>query len=260
MALEMNNFVGDGNGYLGNPDLRSEMAHTVSATADLHSADRSWEMKATPYFTYVNDYIDTVRLPNSISMMGVNDFNATLTNKFVRLKYMNQSARIFGMDISGHMPLAATAAGELGLKGLVSYTNGLNCDTGDALYNIMPLNGKAALTHRLSGWDNALEVVGALGKRDISEARNEIKTAGYSLVHYRTSYTWKNVRIDLGVENMFDKKYYLPLGGAYTGQGATMSFNREVGTIGTNGGTASMWGTAVPGMGRSFYAGLTLKF
>jgi hypothetical protein len=53
--------------------------------------------------------------------------------------------------------------------------------------------------------------------------RNEIKTPGYSLVNLRTSYSWKQVRVDFGVENLFDKFYYLPTGGAYTGQGTTMT-------------------------------------
>jgi hypothetical protein len=53
--------------------------------------------------------------------------------------------------------------------------------------------------------------------------RNEIKTPGYSLVNLRTSYAWKQVRVDFGMENLFDKFYYLPTGGAYTGQGTTMT-------------------------------------
>lgn len=79
-------------------------------------------------------------------------------------------------------------------------------------------------------------------------------------MNLRTSYTWKQVHVNFGVENLFNKLYYLPLGGAYTGQGATMSFNREIGAIGANGGTSSMWGTAVPGMGRSIYVGVTMEF
>jgi iron complex outermembrane receptor protein len=38
--------------------------------------------------------------------------------------------------------------GDFGLKGLLNYTNGTNQDTGDGLYNIMPLNAKLALTHK----------------------------------------------------------------------------------------------------------------
>jgi len=86
------------------------------------------------------------------------------------------------------------------------------------------------------------------GKNDFSEVRNEITTAGYGLTNLRVSYSWKQARIDFGVENLFDKFYYMPLGGAYTGQGTTMSIN------------GIPWGIAVPGMGRSIYAGVNYKF
>ena len=237
MMAVMNNFVGDGNGYIGNPDLKPETAYTASATLDMHSADRAWEFKATPYFTHVDDYIDAVRLPSS-----------TTTNQYVTLKYTNQSARLYGLDLSGRMPLASTSLGAFGLTGLLGYTRGENRDTGGNLYNIMPLNAKLALTHQFGGWNNAIEVIGVSGKHDISAVRNEIQTSGYSLTNLRASYTWSKVRVDFGVENLFDKFYYLPLGGAYTGQGTTMSIN------------GIPWGIAVPGMGRSFYAGLNLKF
>uniref|UniRef100_Q478B7 TonB-dependent receptor n=1 Tax=Dechloromonas aromatica (strain RCB) TaxID=159087 RepID=Q478B7_DECAR len=241
MAALMNNFVGDGNGYVGNLDLKPEKAYTASFTFDWHAADRSWELKATPYYTHVDDYIDATRLTAF----------ANTNNQFVVLKYANQSARLYGLDLSGRMPLAKTGLGEFGLRGLMNYTKGENRDTGGNLYNIMPLNGKLALTHQYGSWSNALELVGVSGKNDVSSARNEIHTAGYSLTHLRTSYTWKNVRIDLGVENLFDRFYYLPLGGAYTGQGTTMS---------TTGTYSPAWGIVVPGMGRSIYAGLNVKF
>jgi iron complex outermembrane receptor protein len=243
MAMVMNNFVGDGNGYIGNPDLKPETAHTLSLTGDWHSADREYQLVATPYYTRVNDYIDARR-----TYPGSTATNATATNSFVRLQYVNQEARLYGIDLSGRMPLARTGVGEFGLKGLLSYVNGRNTDTDDALYNIMPLNAKAVLTHRQGNWDNALELVLVKAKSDVSDVRNEIKTAGYSLVNLRGSYAWQKARVDFGVDNLFDKRYFLPLGGAYVGQGMTMSI------------TGVPWGIAVPGMGRSLYAGLNVKF
>jgi iron complex outermembrane receptor protein len=248
MALEMNNFVGDGNGYLGNLDLKPEVANTLSATGNWHGADSASEFKVTPFYTRVSDYIDAVRRPDAVSMMGVSDFNSTVTNKFVKLQYANQSARLYGVDISGRVPLAKTELGVFGFKGLLNYTNGKNLDTGDGLYNIMPLNTKLSLTHEHGAWSNVLEVVGVRTKTDVSAARNEIKTPGYGLVHVRASYSWKQARFDAGIENLFDKFYYLPTGGAYTAQGMTMSYN------------GIPWGIAVPGMGRSLYAGVTVKF
>jgi iron complex outermembrane receptor protein len=251
MALEMNNFVGDGNGYLGNLDLKHEVAHTITATGDWHDAARTEEFKFTPYYTRVSDYIDAVRCPGSGAMMNAlcgGVANNTATNKFVHLQYANQSARLYGFDISGRMPLAKTGWGELGLKGLLNYTNGKNLDSGGNLYNIMPLNAKLTFTHQQAGWDDGIELVGVKAKTDVSAVRQEVKTAGYSLINLRASYAWKQARVDFGVENLFDKFYYLPLGGAYTGQGTTMSLN------------GVPWGIPVPGPARSIYAGLNVKF
>ena len=133
-----------------------------------------------------------------------------------------------------------------------NYTKGSNQDTGDGLFNIMPLNAKLAVTHTLGTWANSAEWVMVSAKDSVNAMRNEIKTPGYSLVNLRGSYSWKTVRLDFGVENLFDKFYYLPTGGAYVGQGTTMT-NPSLPNY-------PQWGTAVPGMGRSVYVGLNVKF
>lgn len=236
MAATMNNFVGDGNGYVGNPGLDPEQADTLSAALDWHSGDRSRQLRITPFYTLVDDYIDAVARPGFM----VDSFNV--------LDFANQEARLYGVDIFGRMPIARIAAGELGLETLVSYTNGENRDSDDDLYNIMPLNARIALTQRIGGWDNAIELVLVDDKDDLSDVRNEIATGSYELVNVNLSYSWQHVRVDLALENAFDEFYSLPLGGAYLGQGTTMSMN------------GVPWGIAVPGMGRSFNAGVTLKF
>ncbi|MCB1988872.1 MAG: TonB-dependent receptor, partial [Burkholderiaceae bacterium] len=54
MAMRMINLAGDGNGYVGNLDLKPETANTLSATADWHDATgEQWGVKFTPYLTYV---------------------------------------------------------------------------------------------------------------------------------------------------------------------------------------------------------------
>jgi len=243
MMAIMNNYVGDGNGYIGDVNLKPEKAHTLSATFQWHAADRAWEFKATPYYTRVTDYIDAIQWNGATNAART----PLLRGQFVVLKFANQSARLYGLDLSGRIPLGKSAFGELGLKGVLGYTNGRNLDTGDDLYNIMPLNGRLTLTQKTGGWDNAAELVLVDAKRRVSDARNEVPTAGYALMHLRGSYSWGKTRIDFGVENLFDKFHALPLGGAYVGQGATM-------------GLALPWGIPVPGAGRSLYAGLNHKF
>jgi iron complex outermembrane receptor protein len=236
MPAAMNNLVGDGNGYVGDIGLQPEVAYTASLTFDWHATDRAWELRATPYFTLVDDYIDAVALPG----WAVNQFNV--------LRYANQAARIFGIDFSGEFPLMENRSGEWKVTAVVAWTDGENRDTGDALYNIMPLNGRFTLGHRLRGWDNSLEWVVVDAKDELSQVRNEIATSGYGLFNLRMGHEWKRFRVDGGIENIFDRFYTLPTGGAYLGQGTTMVLN------------AVPWGTGVPGMGRSFYAGFTIKF
>ena len=103
------------------------------------------------------------------------------------------------------------------------------------------------------GWNNAAEVVLVDAKSDVSAVRNEVETPGYALLNLRGSYAWKKARLDFGVENVFDRLYYHPLGGAYVGQGITMPPNQ------THLGVPA-WGTAVPGMGRTLYAGINVQF
>ncbi len=248
MAALMNNFVGDGNGYVGNLALSPEKANTLSATFDWHAADNTRGVKATPFYTQVDDYIDAVQWNATTNAPAT----TLVTDKFSVLKYMNQSARLYGVNLSGHMPLTKSAWGEFGVKGLVNYTKGSNETTGGNLYNIMPLNAKLAVTQKAGSWDNSLELVAVAAKTNVNAMRNETTTPGYSLVNLRGSYSWKTVRLDFGVENLFDKLYFLPTGGAYTGQGTTMA-NPALPNY-------PQWGTAVPGMGRSMYVGVNMKF
>ena len=248
MAMVMNNVVGDGNGYVGNPDLRPETAYTLSATLDWHASDRHWSIKATPYLTRVSDYIDAVRCTAALIPGSACPVANASTNQFVQLQYANQSARLYGIDLSGRVALATTAWGRWGLDGLVNYTEGENRSTGDALYNIMPLNARLTLTHQHGGWNNGLEWVLVQAKDQRSAVRNELRTPGHGLLNLRVSHTWKQLRVDAGIDNLLDRLYYPPLGGAYVGQGSTMSMN------------GTPWGTAVPGMGRSLHAGMSYTF
>jgi iron complex outermembrane receptor protein len=169
----------------------------------------------------------------------------------VFLKYVNQDAHLYGLDVSGYLPLAKnTGYGSFTATGMLNYVRGeTRSGTDDDLYNMMPLNAKLAVVQRTGSWTNTVEGQFVAAKDSVSQIRNELETAGYSLMHLRSSYEWKQARFDLGMENVFDKSYDNPLGGAYVGQGTTMP---------PTGGAP--YGIAVPGMGRSIYAGVNVKF
>jgi iron complex outermembrane receptor protein len=242
MAALMNNFVGDGNGYVGDVNLKPEVAYTLSLAGDWSGAEEAWGVRVSPYYSRVEDFIDAKCLTN-----------CTNPNTFRVLRYTNVDAELYGLEVSAHTRLAAPQAwGQLGLKGSVSYTRGKNLDAKDGLYNIKPLTTKLSLTQRKGPWSGEIETEYVASKDKRSSVRNEMRTPAYGLVHLRASYAWPKVRLDFGVENLFDRLYYPPLGGAYVGQGTTMTIPPAP--------NEPRWGTPVPGPGRNFYAGLNVSF
>jgi iron complex outermembrane receptor protein len=123
-----------------------------------------------------------------------------------------------------------TTLGDFTLHNTISYVRGKNDSTDDNLYNIMPLNATVRLEYSKQAWTGTLEWQVVDDKDKVSAVRNEVQTSGYSLLSMRGSYTWKGLRLDLGVDNVRDKGYDMPLG------------------------------VAVPGMGRSAYMGVSYSF
>ncbi|RUP08246.1 MAG: TonB-dependent receptor [Hyphomicrobium sp.] len=253
MAADMIGWYGDANGYVGNLDLKPEVGNTVSFTAGWHDRARhTWEIKVTPYYTYVQDYIDANFLKSQSSMgggmdmggMGMMDMAST---EFVTLQFANHAAQLYGVNVSASLNLwESNVYGQFGLTGIIGYVNGENLDTGDALYHMMPLNAQLTLNHRLGNWSNAVQLNLVNAKDDVNALRHEPTTPGYALVDLRSSYQWQNVRLDFGIENVFDKLYYPPLGGV---DWADYAAAGQSGLI-----------SPVPGQGRSFNAGVTVSF
>ena len=250
MAAFMNNVVGDGNGYFGDIQLQPEVARTASITADWHAADdERWSVVVTPYYTRVDDYIDAVQWNSTSNVPRT----VPVVDNFTVLRYVNQAATLYGVDLSANGRLASSDRFGAFTASLVgSYARGENSDTDDNLYNIMPLNGTLSLTQELGGWRNTIEGEFVAAKDDVSKVRNEMTTAGYGLVHLRSRYEQDRWSAELGIENLFDRAYDDPLGGAYVGQGTTMTIPPAP--------NQPQWGTPVPAAGRSVYAGVSMKF
>lgn len=237
MSANMIGWFGDANGYIGNLDLKPEIANTASFTAGWQGKD--WETKITPYYTYVQDFIDVDKVWDETGKF----------NGFVALKFANHDAELYGVNISARARIAESASlGTISVAATAGYVHGRRVETGGSLYHIMPLNGRLAIEERLAlfggSWTNTIEVQAVDAKTDIDVIRNEPTTPAYALLNLRSSYEIGDVRFDLGVENLLDKLYFAPLGGV-----DFADFKAEGGKIGP-----------VPGMGRSINAGLTVKF
>lgn len=243
MVMNMNNWFGDGNGYVGNLNLDPEKSHTLQLTADWHDADRQdWQVKFTPFYRYVHDYIDAA----TCASVGITC--ATRTDGFSNLTLSNQNAKMFGFDLNAKKTLVADSSwGNLGLQLDVNYVRGKNTVSHDDLYAIMPLNARLALLHADGAWKSRVQARMVSNKSRVQAIRNENETPGYMLLDMYTSYEWKKARLDLGLENLLDKLYFDPTGGAYLGQGATM-------------GATIRQGLQVPGWGRSVNVAVTFFY
>jgi len=250
MAALMNNFVGDGNGYIGNPALKPEKAYTAAARLRWQqTATSGWQVEWRPYYTVIDDYIDAVQWDAT-----TNAPRATpLTRQFTVLKYVNQKAKLYGHELTVNGPVAENSLGRWRLGATLACSRGSNEETGDNLYGLMPRNVKLRLTQEQGPWSQQLIVEGVERKSRVNRMRNEIPTSGYALVHWAGSWQWrKEATLLFGVDNLFDRSYELPLGGAYVGQGTTMT-NPPLPNY-------PQWGTAVPGPGRTVWAGLRVRF
>lgn len=250
MMMTMIGTYGDGNGYVGNMNLKPETAHNISFTASFHEPENNqWEIKATPYFSYVENFIDADRCGTT----GTSCTTTQPTNGFYYLQTQNHDARLWGTDLSARTDLFTDkTVGAFGTHTTMSYVRGERMDGGN-LYHMMPFNMKVALDHKLDSWKNMLEFQFVDGKSDVQQIRNELHTPSYILLNAKTGYTWKNLSIDVGLDNILDKQYYHPLAGAYTGDYYAMSLGGMIDAGYRNNRNLS-------GMGRSVFVGVSLTY
>ena len=239
MAMTMTNWFGDGNGYVGDIDLKPETAYTAAFTADWHGGgEEGWFVRLTPYYSKVDNYIDVDVLSSFHPYMKMGA-NGNL------LRFANHDAKLYGANLAWQLPLASSARwGSFMATGNAAYTRGKRSDGGD-LYRMMPFNALLAVEHKLGAWSNRIETKIVARKDKVDARRFEPETGGYALVNLRSSVALsKMANLSAGVSNLFNRAYADPLGGVY------------LSGLKSNGGALQ----ALPAEGRSIDLGLQLKF
>ena len=205
MASGMIGWFGDGNYYVGNVALKPEVAHTISGTLTVHGhGAKSWEVKLTPYFTHVEDYIDVNTLATTTYGMST----------FAQLQFANHSARIYGGDLSGRMTLwKSDRFGQGQFSGVGSWVHGTRIDTGAGLYQMMPLNARLSFDEELKGVNAGFGVEAVDRKSRVDPNRLEQVTPGYTLFSVHAGYRRRFLQGNVNIANLFNRTYELPLGG-----------------------------------------------
>jgi iron complex outermembrane receptor protein len=234
MSSAMTSFAGDVNSYVGDIDLKPEVANSLAASLRLGSDAGAHSLTISAYHSWIQDYIDA-------------DLLANLSGGFVRLRFANHDARVYGLELSGHANLwSSDAFGDGRVRASLAWTRGENEDTGDNLYHIAPLIAHVALEQRIGRWSNSAELELVDEKDVVNRLRHEPVTGGYALMHLRASADFGRVRLNLAAENIFDTRYEPPLGGVAYGD---FKYGGSMGAI-----------RPLPGPGRSINIGLTYAF
>ncbi|WP_402718077.1 TonB-dependent receptor [Janthinobacterium rivuli] len=239
MAMTMTNWFGDGNGYVGDIDLKPETAYTAAFTADWHGGgEEGWFLRVNPYYSKVDNYIDVDVLASFHPYMKMGA-NGNL------LRFANHDAKLYGANLAWQLPLASSARwGRFMATGNAAYTRGKRSDGGD-LYRMMPFNALLAVEHKLGAWSSRIETKIVARKDKVDARRFEPETGGYALVNLRSSVALnKMASLSAGVSNLFNRAYADPLGGVY------------LSGLKANGGALQ----ALPAEGRSIDVGLQLTF
>ncbi len=219
--------LADGRTYLGNLYLDPEISFQLALA--LTRKGEQWNAGITPFYQNIYDYIQGMPI------------NRMDTNGKPVLQYDNiDRAELYGFELTGGWQFTE----ELAFDGSVSHVRGRNKDTGDDLYRIAPLHGIFDLSYRRDSWESHLEWVWANAQNRVSDLQDEKSSPGYGILNLRLAKTFSGaVRIEVGVENLLDKRYADHLGGV----------NRV-----TGGDLAT--GEHIPGAGRFAYVSLGWEF
>lgn len=234
LPLQSAGGLADGRNYVGNLDLKAEVAHELELGFD-------WETekaRANPRLFYrkINDYIQgtpsTDPVVNMVSMM--------MGNPNAPLQFNNVDATIYGLDLEW----GAVLTDRLDLYGLVNYIRGSRDDISDDLYRIAPPNTTLGLRYSHGRWQSNLETVAYARQTRVSETNGETATAGYAVINLtgRVNLT-PSLTLSAGINNLLNRGYQDHLAGI------NRAVNEDIAT-----------GEKLPGWGRNAFARLRWEF
>ncbi len=180
--------------WVGNPKL--DPAKNMEIDFGLKYQAPKGYAKATVFYSFVDDYIYVYRITNVLP-------NAR--------SYTNIDARFFGFELSSMYNLYPN----LFLSSGVSYVNGRkDTDTNRNITDkdvaeVLPLTARVAVRYDTGSWFVEPEVIATATQNKVDRDLDERKTSGYGVVNIKAGVNYKGITLVAGVDNVFDKKYYL---------------------------------------------------
>ncbi len=213
IPLEINAGLGDGNNYIGNPDLKPEKSDQIELGFEWRRGDAWFSPRL--FLREVDDYIQGVPVTHMAAIGVSRNANGDPTP----LMFANTEARFRGFDVSFGFPLQSN----LRVEGIASKVTGKRKDVTDYLYRINPDNARLSLVYERERFTVTLDQVFVLDQNNLSQANTDDplnpnnsfdETDGYALTNLYLNWTTsRGLRFTVGAENLFDKGYVDHLSG-----------------------------------------------
>lgn len=207
IPLEANAGLGDGNNYVGNPNLKPEESQQIELGFDWDFGDYYFSPRI--FRRNVDDYIQGVPATN-MAVIGV---SANANGDPTPLIFANTDAKFNGIDLSAGARINANWR----LEAIASTVDGDRDDISDNLYRIAPTNARISLFYETNTFSAKIEQV-FMGEQDKLSRTNTLdptsannsyaKTDSYNLTNVFLSWIISDdMTISTGAENLFDEDY-----------------------------------------------------
>ncbi len=239
LPTEASGGLADGNIYVGSPELKAERAWIAELGVDWSGATAY--ARPAIYYRRIDDFIQGVPFDATPGVVNTPvEMVAQMNGDATPLRFANSDAEIWGADIA----FGAQIAGPLRVDGVASYVRGKRRDIADNLYRMTPANGRLALSWDTRAWSLSAEAQAVASQKKVSVTNSEAISKAYVLMNlYGHWLVREGLRLDAGVENLFDRRYREHLAG----------YNRIV-------GSDVALGARLPGAGRSAFVRLRWAF
>ena len=232
LPMQATGGLADGRTYIGNINLAPESA--LQANLGMHYQSNGLSISPQVFYHQVDDYIQGTPTTNMAANMVSNMMSGAMP-----LQFNNIDAHLYGADVN----LAWRLSNHWQFTGVVSYVSGKREDINDHLYRIAPLNTRLTAHYSSGDWHSQLTLNAYAEQTKVSELNNEKRSSGYGVLNWQLDYDVNlNLRLKIGIDNVFDKAYSPHLNGINRANGSEINV-----------------GEAVPEMGRNVYLGFNYQ-
>lgn len=209
LPTEASGGLADGNIYVGSPSLKAEKAWVAEAGFDWSSAIAY--ARPVVYYRRIDDFIQGVPFDATPGLVNTSvEMVAQASGDATPLRFANTEADIWGADLA----FGAKIAGPLRIDGVASYVRGKRQDINDNLYRMVPANGRLAFAWEAASWSLSLEGQAVTAQKKLSSTNGEAPSKGYFLANLYGHWLVRDgLRLDFGIENLFDRYYLEHLAG-----------------------------------------------